>query len=238
MLKYFKKSEDYRGDFPSDEYYGYNGPIPVSRPRYAPGLENWLEAGRTFGYSIADSNGPQKIKGIERSEWESASLLWHCIALGRPKSRGNVKLNVSDVDGNPLIDFQFVSTPEDRQVLLEGIHTALKIFEETPSYQRLQARLAPIDMPACQQHEYRSEEFWKCFISPVATAFIHAAGPCRMGKGEDDADDAVVDSRLKVIGVEGLRVEDASIMPNVVNANLHAAKRHQILHYKTGKLRI
>ncbi|CAL8128724.1 unnamed protein product [Orchesella dallaii] len=420
MLKYFKKSEDYRGDFPSDQH-GYNGPIPVSRPRYAPGLENWLEAGRTLGYSIADPNGPQKIsfsprefskrfgrrvssyagyirpflgrrrnlrvissaevsrvifegnkavgvrystnstgeirennyvrvrkdiivsagvigspllllrsgvgpktdldeakvsvvkdlpvgkglhdhlvlglsfvinnrslifdrerdltpealriyntigdgpystsggyvaqaliassiatkdrnsawpdymlypiqsprapsifppsEGIEMAEWEAP--VYCGVALGRPKSRGSIKLNASDVDGGPLIDFQFLSNPEDGQVLLEGIQTALKIFEETPSYQRLQARLAPIDMPACQQHEYRSEEFWKCFIRQRATAFIHAAGPCRMGKGEEDPD-AVVDSRLRVIGVEGLRVVDASIMPNVVNSNTHA----------------
>jgi len=46
------------------DQHGYGGPIPVSRPRYAPGLENWLKAGRSLGYPIADPNGPQKISKL------------------------------------------------------------------------------------------------------------------------------------------------------------------------------
>lgn len=59
LLPYFRKLEDYQGNFPSD--HGYGGPITVSRSSYAPGLEQWLQAGRFLGYPIADPNGPQQV---------------------------------------------------------------------------------------------------------------------------------------------------------------------------------
>lgn len=59
MLPYFKQVENYQGDFPSDQH-GFNGPVTVSRPRYAPGLDYFLAAGRELGYPIADPNGPQR----------------------------------------------------------------------------------------------------------------------------------------------------------------------------------
>lgn len=61
MLKYFRRAEDYRGDFPSDVHHGVGGPITVSNPKYAPGLSVWLEAGRELGFPTADPNGPQRI---------------------------------------------------------------------------------------------------------------------------------------------------------------------------------
>lgn len=60
MLKYFRRVETYEGDFPSNVHHGYDGPITVSRPRYAPGLEHWLAAGKELGYPVADPNGPQQ----------------------------------------------------------------------------------------------------------------------------------------------------------------------------------
>lgn len=60
LLKYFRRIEDYQGDFPSDQH-GYGGPITISRPRYSPGLNEWLDAGRYLGYTIADPNGFQRI---------------------------------------------------------------------------------------------------------------------------------------------------------------------------------
>lgn len=61
MLEHFKRIEDYAGDFPSEEQHGIGGPIPISRPKYAPGLDTWLEAGQALGYSVADPNGPQTV---------------------------------------------------------------------------------------------------------------------------------------------------------------------------------
>lgn len=61
LMKYFRRIEDYEGDFHSGEQHGYGGPITISRPRYAPLLEEWAEAGRYLGYRYADPNGPQMI---------------------------------------------------------------------------------------------------------------------------------------------------------------------------------
>ncbi|ODM89062.1 Glucose dehydrogenase [FAD, quinone] [Orchesella cincta] len=61
MLPYLKRIETYAGDYPSDQH-GYFGPVMLSRPKYAPGLDYWLEAGKSLGYQTrVDPNGPQKI---------------------------------------------------------------------------------------------------------------------------------------------------------------------------------
>ena len=60
LLPYFKKIEDYSGDFPSDQH-GFGGPIPVTRPNYGPGLKTLYEAAESLGYTIADPNGPQRV---------------------------------------------------------------------------------------------------------------------------------------------------------------------------------
>lgn len=63
MLKYFKRLEDYQGNFPSNQH-GLGGPITISNPKYQPGLSIWLEAGRYLGYPTADPNGPQRISKV------------------------------------------------------------------------------------------------------------------------------------------------------------------------------
>lgn len=60
LLRFFKKMESYKGLFPSDQH-GYSGPITITRPRYAPALNDTLEAGRFLGFPTADANGPQRI---------------------------------------------------------------------------------------------------------------------------------------------------------------------------------
>lgn len=65
MMKYFRRIEDYQGDFPSDQH-GYGGPITITRPRYAPGLDTWLQAGTQLGYQILDPNGPQEISKSQK----------------------------------------------------------------------------------------------------------------------------------------------------------------------------
>lgn len=60
LLRIFKKIENYAGDFPSDQH-GVGGPITVSSPKFAPGLQESLEAGKFLGYPVGDPNGPQKV---------------------------------------------------------------------------------------------------------------------------------------------------------------------------------
>lgn len=60
MMKYFKKVENYTAEFPSEQH-GYSGPVVVSRPRFSPGLNFWLDAGTYLGYPVAGPSGPQRI---------------------------------------------------------------------------------------------------------------------------------------------------------------------------------
>jgi len=146
--------------------------------------------------------------------------------LTRPKSRGRVVLNSSDVDAMPLIDFHYLSDPEghDMQIFLEAVKLTIEMYENAPSFKEQGCRLKNEPYDKClgvvvEGHDWRYDDgYWKCFIRGQAQSGIHAGGTCRMGNGKD----AVVDVRLKVIGIEGLRVVDMSVVPQVTNANTHA----------------
>ncbi|ODN02511.1 Oxygen-dependent choline dehydrogenase [Orchesella cincta] len=153
------------------------------------------------------------------AEWEAPMLVQ--ISLVRPKTRGKVVLDPHNVNGSPLIDLQYLSHPADAQVLLDGIKKTLQIFERTEAYKRLGARLPTLALEPCKNFKFRSNDYWKCYIRNVATSGFHLSGSCKMGKGDDDRK-AVVDSNLRVIGINGLRIIDASIMPGIVNADLIA----------------
>ncbi|ODM92682.1 Oxygen-dependent choline dehydrogenase, partial [Orchesella cincta] len=141
--------------------------------------------------------------------------------LVRPNSRGSIKLNPDNVDGPPLVDFNMLSDSQDMDVLVEGVKTMLKVYEQTEAYRRVGARYPTTPLPACRHLTFRSDEYWKCYIRQKAQSAVHGVGTCRMGRGSQDPN-AVVDSTLKVIGVEGLRVVDASVMPVITNANTQA----------------
>jgi choline dehydrogenase len=131
--------------------------------------------------------------------------------LVRPESRGRIRLRSSEPTDPPLIQANYLAAENDRRVLLEGIRTGRRI-----------ANAAPMD-------RYRGEEFCPGaklesdgellgFLRSSVETLYHPAGTCKMGVDEL----AVVDPRLRVRGVEGLRVADASVMPEVVTGNTNA----------------
>ncbi|XP_071547881.1 glucose dehydrogenase [FAD, quinone]-like isoform X2 [Panulirus ornatus] len=75
-------------------------------------------------------------------------------------------------------------------------------------------------LPGCLGEKYGSDSYWACYVSHMTTTFYHLAGGCKMAPNSDPL--GVVDPRLRVRGVSGLRVVDASIMPVVTNANTNA----------------
>ncbi|KAL0130216.1 hypothetical protein PUN28_002064 [Cardiocondyla obscurior] len=83
--------------------------------------------------------------------------------------------------------------------------------------QTLGSRLLNDTLPGCESYEYDSYAYWECLIRTVSVTIYHYSGTCKMGPKGDPT--AVVDSKLKVIGVQGLRVADGSIMPEVVSAH-------------------
>nr|XP_018908531.1 PREDICTED: glucose dehydrogenase [FAD, quinone]-like [Bemisia tabaci] len=133
--------------------------------------------------------------------------------LLRPKSRGQIRLRSSDPFAHPIIEPNYLAEREDADVLVDGMKIALRLME-TPPFRKLNARPLAIPFPGCEDHELFSNEYLECCIRHFTVTFYHPTSTCSMGK--------VVDHRLKVIGVEGLRVVDASVMPTVVSGNTNA----------------
>lgn len=124
--------------------------------------------------------------------------------LVRPASRGTVTLASADPSANPIVDPNYLSAPEDVQVLAEAVKLARQIAATASFATFGKAEMVP-----------GADTDLEGFIRGAATTIWHPAGTCKMGK--DAA--AVVDPSLKVYGVEGLRVADASIMPTVTGGN-------------------
>ena len=104
--------------------------------------------------------------------------------------------------------------------LFSGVFECGKKIIETPSMQKIGATVKDMRLPFCSNHTFQSDEYWECMIRQVATTVYHPSGSCKMGSANDET--AVVDPELKVRGIKGLRVVDASIMPNVTSGNTNA----------------
>ena len=84
----------------------------------------------------------------------------------------------------------------------------------------MDAKLLSTPFPGCEQHVPRSDAYFECYIRQFTFAVYGASSSCRMGKS--GSKDAVLDSELRVQGIKGLRVVDASVMPDVVISNPQA----------------
>jgi choline dehydrogenase-like flavoprotein len=130
----------------------------------------------------------------------------------RPKSRGFIRLSDSDPRSAPLIDPGYLSDSDDLRVLREGVKLARRVFRA----EAFASIFGGDDLPA---KEVVTDEQIDADIRQRAESIYHPVGTCRMG--EDEL--AVVDSRLRVRGVSGLRVADASVMPLLISGNTNAA---------------
>ncbi|MBB5409099.1 choline dehydrogenase [Paraburkholderia sp. HC6.4b] len=131
----------------------------------------------------------------------------------RPTSRGSIHIASADACAPPLIAPNYLSTDYDRHVAANALRLTRRIVA-APALARYQPREI---LPGLQ---YQSEEELQQAAGAVGTTIFHPVGTCRMGTTDDPA--AVVDNRLRVIGVEGLRVVDASVMPNITSGNTNS----------------
>jgi choline dehydrogenase len=139
------------------------------------------------------------------------SFITLTVALTRPESRGAITLRSADPMVAPVIRAGYFNAAADLDALVEGVRLALALAATRP-YETL--RGAPAGTP-----DLSTTEQIRAFIRASSDTMFHPAGTCRMGT---DAD-AVVDGALRVRGMDGLRVADASIMPTVVNCQCNAA---------------
>ena len=139
-------------------------------------------------------------------------LFWAGIVALHPKSRGWVRLKSKDPRELPAVTLNLLSDPEDLATLRAGIRAARRIYRTPPQGDLTGAEKLPGEA-------VQSDADLDAFIRETNYVSMHPVGTCAMGAGPD----AVVDPDLRVIGVEGLRVVDASVMPTVPGANTNAA---------------
>jgi choline dehydrogenase len=131
--------------------------------------------------------------------------------LQRPRSRGQLRLRSADPDVPPVIDLNYLDDPEDMRRMVDGIRVAWRLMHEGP--------LAPMikEFVNLTPEVVNSDSALKTFLRDNCTTIFHPVGTAKMGPETDPM--AVVDQYCRVRGVAGLRVVDASIMPNIVRAN-------------------
>ncbi|CAG9229338.1 Oxygen-dependent choline dehydrogenase 1 [Paraburkholderia caribensis] len=131
----------------------------------------------------------------------------------RPTSRGSVHIESRDPHVAPLIAPNYLSTDYDRHVAAN----ALRLTRRIAAAPALKPYRPEEILPGIQ---FQTEEELQVAAGQVGTTIFHPVGTCRMGTSNDPG--AVVDSRLRVIGVEGLRVVDASVMPTITSGNTNS----------------
>jgi choline dehydrogenase len=138
-------------------------------------------------------------------------LFWAGIVALHPHSRGWVELKSSDPRQLPAVTLNLMSDPADLATMRAGIRAARRIYRSGPQAVLTGRELLP-------GADIDSDDALDAFVRETVSLAMHPVGSCKMGVD----DQAVVDPQLRVIGVSGLRVVDASVMPTVPGGNTNA----------------
>jgi len=178
--------------------------------------------------SLGSDGGRQvrKVHGVGDEMWQMFRPLafrdsWSIIPmLMRPKSRGNLRLRSANPYDKPIFNAGYFTDPRDIQVLVEAVKFALALAE-TNSFKKFGTRFwDQVPMPGCEHTELWTDEYWACICRHYTTTIYHYSGTAKMGPPEDP--ESVVNHELKVYGIRGLRVIDASILPKIPSGNTNA----------------
>ena len=131
----------------------------------------------------------------------------------RPESRGSIGLASADPFADPLIRANYLATPEDRRVMREAVRIGREVVAQPALAAYRADELAP-------GPEVNTDDEIDAWVRANAETIYHPVGTCRMGEPHDAR--AVVDAQLRVCGLQGLLVIDASVMPTLVSSNTNA----------------
>jgi choline dehydrogenase len=134
----------------------------------------------------------------------------------RPTSRGELHIRNADPFAAPTIQANYLQTGEDQRALVAGLQLLREIYQQSAFSGLLEPKA---DFEYLPGPEVKTEADLLRYAQHKGGTIFHPCGTCRMGYDEE----SVVDERLRVRGVDSLRVADASIMPSVLSTNLNAA---------------
>jgi choline dehydrogenase len=183
------------------------------------GRQQFLESG-AFLKSRPDLDRPDlQIHGVlaimqdhGKVQVEKDGFTLHVCQL-RPESRGKVGLRSADPFDDPTILANYLATEEDRRAIREGVKIAREVVAQSALDPYREAEYAP-------GGDVRTDQQIDAWVRTKAETIYHPVGTCRMGAAGDPL--AVVDDQLRVQGITGLRVVDASVMPTLIGGNTNA----------------
>lgn len=203
--------------------------IAFVRTKYAtdsrPDLELLFISGSLNSDGGTLSEAMRVRKEVHEAVYESLGdnetwTIWPIVQ--HPKSVGRISLKSKNPFDPPRLEPNFFSDPLDVEVILEGVKIAMNI-SNSKAFRRYESTLHDGVVPGCRIFEFGSDDYWRCAIRHLPSMMNHEVGSVKMGPRSDP--DAVVDPQLRVYGVRGLRVVDASIMPAIpvghVNAGIY-----------------
>ena len=159
-------------------------------------------AGGGLRYPFARKTAPRFADG---------HIFYGSVCQLRPESTGEITLRSADPFDSPVIRANYLSSPTDRRIVRQGLRLVREIFAQPAMDPHRGEEIAP-------GVSVQSDAELDGFIAKNGSTIFHPVGTCRMGVDEG----SVVDEALRVRGVEGLRVVDASVMPKLVSSNTHA----------------
>jgi choline dehydrogenase len=192
---------------------GFESKIPLHAPELV--VEAGLftrspSASRSLPPDLQHLFGP--LQFIQPEYRTSAPGFTFAPILLRPQSRGSLRLASTEPTAPAHVDMRYLSTESDVAILEHGLRYARELAHTKPFAALRGRELAP-------GNRLQSKAELRAYIRKTATTVWHACGTCKMGKDRL----AVVNERLEVYGIEGLRIADASIMPRLVSGNPNAA---------------
>ena len=169
---------------------------------------------RSFPLSAFYQGGQLLMRAIEPFRAGDTVTFQGEITAKNAESAGRIRLASTDPTVQPDLDYNYLAHPNDLRRMRQAIHTAIGISQQPPFSDWVIERLNPVDADLATDDALDN---W--LLLNVCTQH-HSSGTCKMGKASDAM--AVVDQYCHVHGLEGLRVVDASVMPDVIRANTNA----------------
>jgi choline dehydrogenase len=176
----------------------------------------WIRAAALLGNPIGTGRGlwGVSLNALRGEVAERQDLTLSC-SLGLEASRGRLSLRTTNPADAPVIDFCYMSEPADRRAMREGVRLAVEITN-TREFRKLE----PVFTARPSDAEARDDAMLDKWVLRHLSTSYHSSGTCRMG--DDHEDTSVVDEFCRVLGVDGLRVVDLSILPRITRRPTNA----------------